>query len=70
MRSDLVVYVVVGIFVILLILLPRWLWRRGQRVPTPSKRTRAKREPKPFAANRVTTLFTSVRNEADRVGPS
>jgi len=49
MRSDLVVYVVVGIFFILLILLPRWLWRRGQSAPTLLKRTRATREPKPFA---------------------
>jgi IS1 family transposase len=49
MRSDLVVYVVVGIFFILLLLLPRWLWRRGQRAPTLPKRTRATREPKPFA---------------------
>jgi IS1 family transposase len=49
MRSDLVVYVVVGIFLILLLLLPRWLWRRGQRAPTLPKRTRGKREPKPFA---------------------
>jgi IS1 family transposase/transposase-like protein len=49
MRCDLVVYVVVGIFLILLILLPRWLWRRGPRAPTLPKRTRAKREPQPFA---------------------
>jgi IS1 family transposase len=49
MRSDLVVYVVVGIFFILLILLSRWLWRRGQSAPTLLKRTRAKREPQPFA---------------------
>lgn len=49
MRSDLVVYLVVGIVLILLILLPRWLWRRGQRAPTVPKRTRAQREPKPFA---------------------
>jgi hypothetical protein len=49
MRSDLVVSVVVGIFLILLILLPRWLWRRGQRAPTLPTRSRAKREPQPFA---------------------
>ena len=28
MRSDLVIYLVVGSVLILLILLPRWLWRR------------------------------------------
>ena len=33
MRSDLVVYLVVRIFLILLILLPRWLWRRGPTAP-------------------------------------
>jgi IS1 family transposase/transposase-like protein len=49
MRSDLVVYLVVGMVLILLMLLPRWLWRRGQTAPTVPKRTRAKQEPKPFA---------------------
>jgi hypothetical protein len=49
MRSDLAVSLVVGMVLILLILLPRWLWRRGQRASTVPKRTRAKREPKPFA---------------------
>jgi IS1 family transposase len=49
MRSDLVVYIVVGIVLILLILLPRWLCRRGPRALTLPKRTRAKREPKPCA---------------------
>jgi IS1 family transposase len=49
MRSDLVVYVIAGIFLILLIVLPRWLWHRGQTTPAVPKRPRAKREPQPFA---------------------
>jgi hypothetical protein len=49
MRSNLVISLVVGIVLILLILLPRWLWRCGQTAPTVLKRTQAKREPKPFA---------------------
>ena len=49
MRSDLVAYLVVGLVLILLILLPCWLWRRGQTAPTVPKRARVKREPKPFA---------------------
>ena len=47
MRSDLVVYVIAGIFLILLIVLPCWLWHRGQPTPAVPKRTRAKREPQP-----------------------
>jgi hypothetical protein len=49
MRSDLAVYLVVSIFLTLLMLLPRWRWRRGQTAPAVPKRTRVKREPKPFA---------------------
>jgi hypothetical protein len=30
MRSDLAVYLVVGVLLILLILPPRWLWRHGK----------------------------------------
>ena len=47
MRSDLVVYVIAGIFLILLIVLPCWLWHRGQTTSAVPKRTRAKREPQP-----------------------
>jgi len=49
MQSDLAVSLVVGLFAILLILLPRWLRRRSQTAPTMPKRTRAKCEPKPYA---------------------
>ncbi len=49
MQSDPSVYLVVGMVLILLILLPRWLWRGGQTVPIAPKRTRAKRQPQPFA---------------------
>jgi hypothetical protein len=49
MQSDLVVDLVVGIVLILLILLPRGLWRGGQTAPTVLTRTRVKREPQPFA---------------------
>jgi hypothetical protein len=33
MRSDLVVSLVAGVFLILLVLLPYWLWRRRQSSP-------------------------------------
>ena len=49
MRSDLLVYLVAGVFLLLLVLLPQWLWRRRQSPPAPPKPTRTKREPKPFA---------------------
>jgi IS1 family transposase/transposase-like protein len=49
MRSDLVVYLVVGVLLILLILLPHWLWHRRKTTPTTPKPIRTKREPKPFA---------------------
>ena len=49
MRSDQVVCLVVGMVLILLILLPCGLWRRGQTAPTVPKRTRTQREPQPFA---------------------
>lgn len=49
MRSDLVVYLVAGVLLILLALLPRGLWRRHQITPVASQATRRKREPKPFA---------------------
>jgi IS1 family transposase/transposase-like protein len=49
MRSDLVVYLVAGVFLLLLVLLPYWLWRRRQSTPATPKPTRTKREPKPFA---------------------
>ena len=49
MRSDPVVSLIVGMVLILLILLPRWLWRHGHTAPTVPTRTRATREAKPFA---------------------
>jgi hypothetical protein len=49
MRSDLAVSLVVGVLLILLVLLPRWLWRHGKVALAPTKPTRAQRQPKPFA---------------------
>jgi hypothetical protein len=49
MRSDLGVSLVAGGFLILLVLLPRWLWPRAKTVPMPPKPPRPKRAPKPFA---------------------
>lgn len=51
MRSDLVVSLVVGRVLILLISLPRWLCRRSPTAPRVPQRTRATREPKPFAGD-------------------
>jgi IS1 family transposase len=49
MHFDLVVYLVAGVFLFLLVLLPHWRWRRRQSTPAIPKPTRGKREPKPFA---------------------
>jgi IS1 family transposase/transposase-like protein len=49
MQSDLVVYLVAGVFLILLVLLSRWLWHRGQTTVAPPKPSRPLGEPKPFA---------------------
>jgi IS1 family transposase/transposase-like protein len=49
MRSDLAVYLVTGVFLFLLVLLPHWRWRRCQSTPVTPKSTRGKREPKLFA---------------------
>lgn len=49
MRSDLALYLVAIVLLILPILLSRWLWRGGKTAPAATKPTRIKREPKPFA---------------------
>jgi IS1 family transposase len=49
MRSDLAFYLVTGVFLILLVLLPHWRWRRSKTVPATPKPMRRKREPEPFA---------------------
>ena len=49
MRSDLALSLAAAVFFILLVLLPRWLWRHGKTTPVTTKSTRPKREPKPFA---------------------
>ena len=49
MRSDLVLYLVTGAFLILLILLTHWRWDRSKVAPARPKPTRRQREPKPFA---------------------
>ena len=47
MRSDWVVYLIVGVF-FLLILFSHWRWRCRQTPPATPKPTRANRQPKPF----------------------
>jgi transposase-like protein len=49
MRSDLALYLVTGVFLILLVLLTHWRWSRSRTAPATPKLTRRKREPKPFA---------------------
>jgi hypothetical protein len=49
MRSDPALYLVTGVFLILLVLLTHWRWRRSRTAPATPKPTRHKREPKPFA---------------------
>src|SRR5262245_61236740 len=49
MRSDLAVYLIGGVFLILLLRLPHWLWRIGKITPAVPKPPRRKRVPKPFA---------------------
>ena len=49
MRSDLAVYLVTGVFLFWLVLLPHWRWRRCQSTPVTPKSTRGKREPKLLA---------------------
>jgi hypothetical protein len=49
MHFDLVLYLVAGVFLFLLVLLPHWRWRRRQSTPAIPKPTRDTREPKPFA---------------------
>jgi hypothetical protein len=49
MRSDLVLYLLTGLFLILLALLTRWRWHRSKTTPATSQPTQRKREPKPFA---------------------
>ena len=49
MRSNLAVYLVTGVFLFWLVLLPHWRWRRCQSTPVTPKSTRGKREPKLLA---------------------
>ncbi len=49
MQFDLTFYLIAGLLLILLVLLPRWLWRHGKTAPATTQPTRTKREPKPFA---------------------
>lgn len=48
-RSDLAFSLVAGVLLIMLVLLPRWLWRRGKSTPAATKPPRRTREPKPLA---------------------
>jgi hypothetical protein len=49
MRSDLTLYLVTGIFLILLVVLTHWCWSRSKMALTTPKPSRRKREPEPFA---------------------
>jgi IS1 family transposase/transposase-like protein len=49
MRSDLALYLITGVCLILLVLLTHWRWRCSKTVPATLKPTRRKREPNPFA---------------------
>jgi hypothetical protein len=49
MGFDLILYLVTGLFLILLVVLTHWRWRRSKTVPPPPKLTRRQREPKCFA---------------------
>jgi IS1 family transposase/transposase-like protein len=49
MQSDLAVSLAAGVLFTLLVLLPRWLCRRGKPTPAATKPPRATRDPKPFA---------------------
>jgi hypothetical protein len=49
MQSDLALYLVTGIFLILLALLICWRWHHSKTTPATSKPPQRKREPKPFA---------------------
>jgi IS1 family transposase len=49
MRSDLALYFVTGVFLILLVLLTPWPWRCSRTTPATPKPTLREREPKPFA---------------------
>ena len=49
MRFDLAVYLAVPVLLIVLVLLPYWLWRRSKTVPKPPKPIRRRHEPGPFA---------------------
>jgi transposase-like protein len=49
MRPDLALYLVTGVFFILLVLLTHWRWSRSTTAPATPKPTRRKRDPKPFA---------------------
>src|SRR5882724_10195052 len=49
MRSDLALYLVTGVCLILLVLLTHWCWSRSTTAPATPKPTRRKREPNPFA---------------------
>jgi IS1 family transposase/transposase-like protein len=49
MRSDLALYLVTSVFLILLVLLTHWRWSRSKTAPATPKPTWRKREPKPFA---------------------
>lgn len=48
MRSDLALYLVTAVF-LLLVLLTQWRWSRSKTAPATPKPTRRQCEPKPFA---------------------
>jgi hypothetical protein len=49
MQFDLAFYLVRGVLLILLVVLPRWRWRGGKAAPADTKTPQAQCAPKPFA---------------------
>jgi hypothetical protein len=76
MRSDLVLYLLTGLFLILLALLTRWRWHRSKTTPATSQPTQRKRAPQPFAGctrrrvNSVSQKWSLIPNCPVRLHPA
>jgi hypothetical protein len=64
-RSDLVFALVVGVLLILLVILSRWLCHGGKATPAVAKLPRAKRDPKPFSGLTRTPDCPACEQEAE-----
>src|SRR5688572_14080440 len=49
MQPDLAFSLIMGVVLLLLVVLTRWLWRGGRAAPAATNTPRASRDPKPFA---------------------